>query len=160
VKLEPAYLVGCLNLAWALTETGGLEEAESLCLRCLEMNPDSEAAHNLLGSILERQGRLDKALAAYAAALEIDADHVESLINLGNLYFKLRQYPESCRSYLAAVKLEPHHPQVHNNLAVIFFYREEYQKAWDYLIKAEELGLTVHADFKKNLQVKMKKQAR
>jgi hypothetical protein len=49
---------------------------------------------------------------------------------------------------------------VHNNLAVIFFYREEYQKAWDFLIKAEELGLTVHPDFKKSLQEKMKKQTR
>jgi tetratricopeptide (TPR) repeat protein len=160
VEIRPGYRVGSLNLARALAESGELGEAESLCLSTLQTSPDSEAAHNLLGIIWERQGKPAKALAAYSAALEIDAGYVESLINQGNLHFKLGQYPESCRSYLAVLEREPRHPRVYNNLAVIFFYREEYRKAWDYLVKAEELGMTVHADFKKNLREKLKKRPR
>jgi len=160
VELKADYQVGCLNLARALSETGDLEEAETLCRRSLARIPENAVTHNLLGNILERQGKLEQALEAYTTAHESESGFVEPLINLGNLHFRLRQYPESSRHYLAAVALEPGHPEVHNNLAVIFYYREEYQRAWDYVLKTEALGLTVHADFKKNLRAKLKKECR
>ncbi len=55
------------------------------------------------------------------------------------------------------MELEPGQPEVYNNLAVIHYYREEYQKAWDYVLKAEELGHAVHAEFKESVRAKLKK---
>lgn len=156
VKIAPEYQVAYLNLARALSETHRCAEAEVLCRKALALHPEKES-HNLLGYILEKQGKLEKALDAYSSALEIDAEFVEPLIRLGDLNFKLKRYPESSRHYLAAVNLEPQHPEVYNNLAVIYYYRQDFQKAWEYMIKAEELGMSVHADFKASLREKIKK---
>ena len=156
VKIAPEYPVAHLNLARALSETGRSAEAEVLCRKAMALSPEKES-HNLLGYILEKQGKLEQALEAYSSALKIDSEFVEALIRLGDLNFKLKRYPESSRNYMAVVNLEPQHPEVYNNLAVIYYYRQDYQKAWGYMIKAEELGMSVHAGFKASLKEKIKK---
>lgn len=47
--------------------------------------------------------------------------------------------------------------QAHNNLAVIFYYQKKYDLAWKYLKNAEDLGIKIHPDFKKEVCNKIKK---
>ncbi len=155
VDLAPEYPVAYLNLARALLETQRSAEAEVLCRKAMALEPGKES-RNLLGYILEKQGKLEQALDAYSSALELDAEFVEPLIRLGDLNFKLKRYAESSRHYIAVVNLEPQHPEVYNNLAVIYYYRQDFQKAWAFMIKAEELGMPVHAEFKTFLRAKIK----
>jgi len=42
-------------------------------------------------------------------------------------------------------------------LAYIYYRQEEFDQAWQCLLKAEELGLQVHPEFKKQLALRRKK---
>jgi tetratricopeptide (TPR) repeat protein len=53
------------------------------CLKEVEKQPDSAAAHFNLGLAYTKQGLVNKAEAAYRKALEIDPDLVEAWVNLG-----------------------------------------------------------------------------
>ncbi len=155
VDMAPEYPVAYLNLARALLETQRCAEAEALCRKAMALDPGKESL-NLLGYILEKQGKLEQALDAYSSALELDAEFVEPLIRMGDLNFKLKRYAESSRYYLDAVNLESQHPEVFNNLAVIYYYRQDFKQAWEFMNKAEELGMSIHADFKTSLRAKIK----
>jgi tetratricopeptide (TPR) repeat protein len=84
-------------------------------------------------------------------------DYLAPHFNLGNLFFKKNLLSDSAFHYKKAVEINPGFSQAYNNLAVIFFYQKDFELAWEYLKKAEDLGLSVQPEFKKELLQKLKR---
>jgi tetratricopeptide (TPR) repeat protein len=89
-------------------------------------------------------------------AVELNPELLEAHLNLGNFYFKINLLADSASHYKKVIEINPDYGQVYNNLAVVSFYQEKYSKAYEYLKKAEELGVKVHPDFKKEVLRKLK----
>ena len=64
LNLRPDYFMACLNLANALRLHGDLQQA-------VELNPDSVEAHNQLGLIQAKQGKLTEAISESQEALRL-----------------------------------------------------------------------------------------
>ena len=63
-----------------------MEDYSSMMEECLDLigkNPDSPEAHNLMGIVLRRTGRIDEAVAEYEKALALQARFPELHYNLG-----------------------------------------------------------------------------
>ena len=75
-------------LAYTLYSFQRNNEAESHCLRALELNPRNETALSTLGNIREHQKRFEEAIAAYRTLLEVKPNDWESSYRLGLLLLR------------------------------------------------------------------------
>ena len=67
----------------------------------LQIDPGLARAHNSLGVLAAREGRLDEAVELWKRAAALDPSDYQTLFNLGSTLRKLGRAPEA-RSYLEA----------------------------------------------------------
>ena len=77
-------------------------------------------AHNNLGGILQRQGRLDDAIARFRRAIALKPTLAEAHNNLGGALKDLGQLDEAAAQFERAIALRPDLAEAHNNLGGIF----------------------------------------
>jgi len=65
------------------------------------MDPGLARAHNSLGVLAAREGRLDEAVERWKRSATLDSSDYQTLFNLGSTLRKLRRAPEA-RPYLEA----------------------------------------------------------
>ena len=74
-------LTAHLDRGWDLVSRGDLAGAVLSAEKSLELNEESPEAHNLLGYILQAQGRAEDALEHYKQALELEEGYVDAMLN-------------------------------------------------------------------------------
>jgi len=124
-------------LAVALLVLGGLTSRQSWAYTDLEglwrdtlrKNPDAWMAHNNLGSVLQRSGRLDEARAAYTRALELNPHFAQAHANLGALARLKGQLDEARQHYEEALRIDPQYPTAHYNLGNLYKDQGRYAEA-------------------------------
>ncbi len=157
IEIKPDHAIAYSNLSHAYLKKGMIKEAEAACHQAIALNQSLAEPHNLLGILLEKEGKNEEAQVEYLKAIELKPDYHEAHLNLANVYFKRNLLPESAFHYKKVIEINPDFARAYNNLAVIFFYQKKYTLAWEYLKKAEDLGIKVHPEFKKELYKKLEK---
>lgn len=86
-------LTAHLDRGWDLVSRGDLAGAVLSAEKSLELNEESPEAHNLLGYILQAQGRAEDALEHYKQALELEEGYVDAMLNAAEvLLHPLHEY--------------------------------------------------------------------
>jgi tetratricopeptide (TPR) repeat protein len=82
-------------------------DLEVLYRTTLALNPDAWLAHDNLGVVLARSGRLPEAIAHYEEALRLNPHYAQTQNNLGNAWAQLRRWDDADAAYAAALRLRP-----------------------------------------------------
>lgn len=107
-------------LGYTLAALGRDEEAQTHCLRAMEINPDSETAAFALAKLRARYGRVDEAIALFRRVLEINPRSTESKFLLGQLLLqKEGAFPEAIGYLKAAVERDPQYRETNLQLAML-----------------------------------------
>jgi tetratricopeptide (TPR) repeat protein len=77
----------------------------------LQQNPDSPAAHILMGEALDGLHQTEEAVAEFKAASQLDPKLPEVHFGLGYLYWELRRFDEAKPEFEAELALNPKHAQ-------------------------------------------------
>jgi tetratricopeptide (TPR) repeat protein len=110
--LNPAFAA-----ATRLFQLGLLNEAEAGYRAILKEERGNADAWNMLGIVLQRQGKRQESIDALQAAMEISPRSPEILVNLGNVYKESGNPVMAVRNYRRALTLDPRHVMAHVNLA-------------------------------------------
>ncbi|MCJ7729831.1 MAG: tetratricopeptide repeat protein, partial [Sedimentisphaerales bacterium] len=73
-----------LNLGFALTESGKLEEAVKEYEKILLIQPQNAVAHNDLAVVFLQQGKTDEAIEHFSQAVRIDPSYTTARDNLNS----------------------------------------------------------------------------
>lgn len=119
------------QLAQLAMDDGDLAGAERTLRAVLAREPGAPEIYNLLGLVLEKQGRLPEAVKAYAESARLDANSAEPRNNLGNLARRDRHDDEAERWYLEAIAADPYFMGAYNNLALLCQSRGQLDRAID-----------------------------
>jgi tetratricopeptide (TPR) repeat protein len=111
-----ALAVLCPLVALTRWQCETYRDAETLYRSTLARNPDAWLAHNNLGDILHRQGKLPEATREFEAALRLAPDYAEAHNNLGNILRQTGHVPEAIAQFESAARLDPNSAETHNNL--------------------------------------------
>ena len=107
-----------VTLAWcAYHQTRYWRNSESIWLRTLAVTENNALAHNNLGSVWWRSGRIDDAIREYQAALKVTPESPLARNNLGSAFLKQGKVAEAIQEFQRVLS---HHPQSftgHFNLA-------------------------------------------
>ncbi|HOS38851.1 MAG TPA: tetratricopeptide repeat protein, partial [Spirochaetota bacterium] len=82
------------------------EQGRALQSRIKE-NPNDHGAHNALGILAARQGRLEEAASHFRKALAVKADFVPALANIGNVFMLQRRFQEAADCFRRSIALSP-----------------------------------------------------
>jgi protein O-mannosyl-transferase len=115
--LSIAILVVLGQLVWKQAHI--YRDTETLWRDTIAKNSDSWIAHNNLGFVLYRQGRLEEAVAHYHEALRIKPDHPLARPNLAVALTKLGRLDEAVAQYREALRLYPNDASSRVNLGAL-----------------------------------------
>jgi predicted O-linked N-acetylglucosamine transferase (SPINDLY family) len=105
------------QLALVHLQAGRLIEAETICQRILEVEPNKPEVLHMLGVIAYQARMYDVAVELLRGALEFAPNVAEAHYNLGNAYREQDMLTEAAACYRQAVALKPGYAMAHSNLA-------------------------------------------
>ncbi|GMU64102.1 MAG: hypothetical protein AMXMBFR36_03760 [Acidobacteriota bacterium] len=114
-------------------------EAEALCRRAVELDPEHRYAWNNLGRALFRLERFDDAEAAYRRQLEIAPDDEWSWSNLGLIAKKRGDLKEAERLMRRQIEVTPLAAAGHRQLGFLFSEQGRREEAETYYLRALKL---------------------
>src|ERR1700680_588654 len=106
LRLDPSLVKAHVNLLILYARTGRgqkaeeqyksvlAEDAEKAFRKALAIAPSNDAAHNNLGYLLEREGKLSEAAVEYKKAIEVSPNSREAHFNLGRMLVTQPLYQE------------------------------------------------------------------
>ena len=130
VRKSPINPRAHVNLGFAYAQAGVFDKAEEHYRLVLnKINPSSAEAHNGLGDLYYKTGRIPEATEAYSRSLTVNPDNPYVHYNLAVLYVRNGRIAEATGELKAAIKLRPDYPEAHNNLANIYMMTDNIDEA-------------------------------
>jgi len=97
-----------VTLAWcAFHQTRYWRNSESLWLHTLAVTKNNDLAHNNLGGVWWRSGRVDDAIREYQAALKITPESPVARNNLGSAFLKQGKVDEAIQEFRRVLSRDP-----------------------------------------------------
>ena len=107
-----------VTLAWcACHQTRYWRNSESLWVQTLAVTENNDLAHNNLGSVWLKSGRVDDAIREYQAALKITPDSPLARNNLGSAFLKQGKVAEAIQEFRRVLSRDPQSIRGRFNLA-------------------------------------------
>jgi tetratricopeptide (TPR) repeat protein len=123
-----------LERAIAFLERQNLVEAEREGRNSVRLAPRSAITRNILGVILDQQGKTIEALTEFRTAIRLDPDFVSAKNNLGRLFATQGKLKEAQSQFEEILRLEPNHLQARYNLAALYAETGDYVRSADNFI--------------------------
>ena len=121
--------------------TGKREAAAQSLKRAIELDPDADDPHRLLGwRILSPQGRIDEAVAEMREAVRIRPDSFENHYRLGNVFYLAGRYREAAEAFRAATEIQPRRADAFTNLGATYSMLGDVEQALGHYQHAISLG--------------------
>ena len=121
LRLDPELSAAHVAFGMLHYITGKRDAAAQSLRRAIELDPDADDPHRLLGwRILSPQGRIPEAVAEMREAVRIRPDSFENHYRLGNVLYLAGRYREAVEVYRAATELQPRRPDVFTNLGAAY----------------------------------------
>ncbi len=130
-------------LGVAALQQNDLENAAGLISKALALKPDFSLAHNSIGSVYQRLGRVDDAIRSFRQAIKFDPENGNAQFNLGTMLLALRKHNEGAQALAQAANLLPSFPDAHYQLGVA--YRS--LRLFDQAIAAFSRAIEINPDF-------------
>ncbi len=129
LKKVPDHFDALYSFAFLKVNQGAAQDALSLILKAVKVEPRAAPAHGLAGGILNTLGRRKEALASYDRALAIAPDFAAAWNDRGNTLRLLQRPQEALASYDKAIALEPSGAQWHSNRGAALAELNRYAEA-------------------------------
>jgi tetratricopeptide (TPR) repeat protein len=105
------------------------KDSLNLWQHTLDVIPNNYFAHNALGALLARQGRIDEATAHFSTSVQLEPEFPDAHDNLGLMLLKKGKTAEAIAEYRYALQLNPQFAEAHNDLGAAFAVRGEVDEA-------------------------------
>ncbi|HUJ10335.1 MAG TPA: tetratricopeptide repeat protein [Verrucomicrobiae bacterium] len=115
-------------------------DSETLWQDTLRKNPDCWMAHNNLGVVLARQGKMKEAMGHWVEASRLKPDFAEVPYNVGVALEQAGRWQEAIGYYEQALRIDPGYAKAHNNLGAVLMRRGAIQEAMQQWKQALEIN--------------------
>ena len=127
------FLNNMLGLSYA--NIGKLDEAKSLYLRVIKLNPSIISYQNNYANILKALNETEKAEEILERVIERKPDYINAINNLANLKKTLKKYEEAIKLYNKALSLTSENSIIMYNLALCYRSLRDFKKVKEYALK-------------------------
>ncbi len=98
------------------------------------------------------KGNFVQSIADFTKVITLNPSVPEAYYNRAIAYTKAGNPIEAIADFTKVIELNPANPAGYHNRAVCYYQLKEYDKAWEGVLKAEELGAKVNPEFMRMLK--------
>jgi tetratricopeptide (TPR) repeat protein len=113
--------------------------SETLYRHALSVTTNNYTAHENLGIVLAKTGRLEESQQHLQTALNLHPEYSEAHHNLGNTLNQLGKWDEAMQQYREAVRINPDYDAAYSNMGIISVKQKKYDEARDFYAKAASI---------------------
>ena len=128
--------------ALSYQQNGQLQEAESIYLQILNVQPNEFKSLSNLGVIYKFQGKLEKAIEFYRLAISFNPNPEVELFNLANCLMELEEFNEAIIYFKRLQEFQPNSYAILKQIGRILLHKGQLDRAISYLRKALEKSST------------------
>lgn len=125
--LAGTVIVGMMVLSFI--QVGYWKNSVTLYRHAISVRPNHALAHNNLGIVMSKQGKLKEAVYHFAQALRIKPDYANAFSNLGLALARQGKLEDAVFYYKKALKIKAKDAEVHFNLAQVYARQRNYDSA-------------------------------
>jgi len=151
IDVDPGYALTYYHLGKTYMEEGDMEKALELYGKHISLDSTALDARFEMAVALDRVGRLEEALRHLLCICEERPDDVGVMNNIGVIYSKRGEFDQAVQTFEKALKVDPNQPGVLVNAARAHYRLGDYSRTWEYVMRAERLGVSVPAGFLSDL---------
>lgn len=118
-----------VDLVRVLLKRGRIEEAQLICFKVLEENPDNLVLRRILGQLLIGSSKFDEALEQLDVLETLEEDSTETRFKIALIRIQQQQLKEAERDLNLVLARDPDHAEARYYLATIFASTGQRQKA-------------------------------
>lgn len=118
--LIPLLIILSLYSLEVVRRNSAWRDQYSLWSDTVKKMPDSSMAHNNLGLVYYRQGRLGEAIQEINRAIKLKADDSEYHFALAQVYHKQGQLDLAMQEFITAINLKPDDERYHTSLGILY----------------------------------------
>jgi len=120
----------------AFRQTGYWKDSKTLFGHALEVTDNNAVAHNNLGSIFGKEGRLTKAREHFIKATQMNSRYVSAIHNLGLVAFREGDLDEAMSRYAEALRIDPDYGKAHYDMGVVLQKKGRGEEAGTHYLEA------------------------
>lgn len=108
-------------MGWVTSQMGNIEDAKSLCLKAIEIDPEYGAPYNDLGTLLLNEGHINESIKWYELAKKAPkyTNREYPYINAGRAYMQLNNFDKAMEEFEVALKLVPENQELRHTVSKI-----------------------------------------
>ena len=130
----PLFVDARRNLGMALMESGRIDEAKTVVIQTIRLNPEDGWGYLILGNIYaKKENKFTYAEKCYLKALELKPDDPFTLTAYGGMCIKLDRMKEAEDLLTRAVKANTAYPNAYYGLALVYLRKGDLQASRDSL---------------------------
>lgn len=126
-------------LAEAEDQCGDLPSAETAAKKALDIKPNVQAIHLLLGRIVEKNGNLDQAAHYYSQAVSLDGSQIDGYLKLSQVYIKQREFQKARQVLEQGIGRIPGNVDLYLSCAALLKESKDYRGAEQMLRRASQI---------------------
>ena len=112
-----------------MAQTKNFDKAKQLLQKAIKIQPNAVAAHNNLGIVFKKLGKLQKSISSFEKAIQINPNYADAHYNLGIVLQKLGEYQKAINEGKKAIKIFSKDENFYRLIALSYFHKKEYEKA-------------------------------
>ncbi len=135
---DSSEAVYCYNKGTECLHNNLLEDAETLLLRAIQLDPEFADAMDHLGLVYRRLGRYEEAIELYTRSLSVNPENPVAYINMGIACRLLGRYEDARIAYINAMLLDPEDPEPYYGIGGLYYLAGMYEACIPYYYTAIE----------------------
>jgi Tfp pilus assembly protein PilF len=139
ILFSAAALIVAALMFQARLQTSYWRDNPSLWRHAIAVTARNATAHNNLGTLLARDGRLAEAIPHFQSALEIDPTIRKANANLAGALFQTGRLDEAVSHYRQELQIDPANADAENNLGNILMEADRVEEALEHCRKFVQL---------------------
>jgi tetratricopeptide (TPR) repeat protein/TolB-like protein len=120
--------------------------AEKDLLRAIELEPNSDLAHEQYASYLVARGRFEEAIAEIKTALEIDPNSLMYQLNNGRILYQARHYDEAILQLKRLIEVNQDYPLAYGWLLLVYEMKGDSAQAYESFKKFQKRIYSEHIE--------------
>ena len=125
-----------IQLAFQNYQEGNLQQAQHICTKILEKQPNNEVILYLIGIVYARLEEYDLAIQHIKMALQFNINNPDAYLALGSIFQQKGLADKAINSYRKAIEIDPNYAEAYENMGDLFREKGQLNEAVDYYKKA------------------------
>ncbi len=127
--MQVISIIETINMAVQYYRAGDMEQAERLCRKLLQSEPNHPEAYHLLGAIAYQRKQYDVAVELISTAIAGNQRIPQFYNTLGVALRAIGKFQEAIAAYQQAVSIKPDYAEAYNNMGNAFLSQRHYADA-------------------------------